>query len=74
MGRGQYQPVSDGSINKERSAEQLEQARIAIELAQDIAKLQSMLKSEGLVTLILVKLYLPLDSELVLHLMIPLRM
>ena len=48
MGRGQYQPVSDGSINKERSEEQLEQARIAIELAQDIAKLQSMLKSEGL--------------------------
>ena len=48
MGRGQYQPVSDGSINKERSAEQLEQARIAIELAQDPAKLQRMLKSEGL--------------------------
>ena len=48
MGRGQYQPVSDGSINKERSEEQLEQARIAIELAQDITKLQSMLKSEGL--------------------------
>ena len=48
MGRGQYQPVSDGSINRERSAEQLEQARLAIELAQDPAKLQRMLKSEGL--------------------------
>ena len=48
MGRGQYQPVSDGSINRERTAEQLEKARLAIELAQDPAKLQRMLKSEGL--------------------------
>ena len=48
MGRGQYQPVSDGSINRERTAEELERASIAIELAQDPAKLQRMLKSEGL--------------------------
>ena len=48
MGRGQYQPVSDGSINRERTAEQFEQASIAIELAQDPARLQRMLKSEGL--------------------------
>ena len=48
MGRGQYQPVSDGSINRERTAEQLEQASIAIELAQDPDRLQRMLKSEGL--------------------------
>ena len=48
MGRGQYQPVSDGSINRERTTEQLEQASIAIELAQDPDRLQRMLKSEGL--------------------------
>ena len=48
MGRGQYQPVSDGSINRERTAEELERASIAIELAQDPARLQRMLKSEGL--------------------------
>ena len=46
--QGQYQPVSDGSINRERTAEELERASIAIELAQDPAKLQRMLKSEGL--------------------------
>jgi hypothetical protein len=48
MGRRQYQPVSDGSINRERTAEQFEQASLAIELAQDPARLQRMLKSEGL--------------------------
>ena len=48
MGRGQYQPVSDGSIYKERSVKELEQAGIAIELAQDTTKLESMLKAEGL--------------------------
>lgn len=47
MGSNQYQPVRDGSINKNYSKEQLKLAAEAIALAQDVSKLRSILKSEG---------------------------
>ena len=43
----QYQPVSDGSINRDYSKDQLKLAAEAIALAQDVSKLRSILKNEG---------------------------
>ena len=47
MGRNQYQPVRDGSINAQRSASQLQQAHNAIDLASDPDKLRQRLQSSG---------------------------
>ena len=47
MGRGQYQPVSDGSINKPRTDEQMSAAKEAIELARNPAGLRGTLEAEG---------------------------
>ena len=47
MGPGQYQPITDGSINTPRTDAQMSAALAAIQTAQDVNKLQGMLKSEG---------------------------
>ena len=47
MGRGQYQPVSDGSINKPRTDEDMNAAKEAIELARNPAGLRGTLEAEG---------------------------
>lgn len=47
MGRGQYQPISDGSINKTRTDAQMATALEAIKTAQNVDKLRGILKSEG---------------------------
>ena len=47
MGRGQYQPISDGSINTPRTDAQMSASLSAIQTAQDVDKLRGMLKSEG---------------------------
>ena len=47
MGRNQYQPVSDGSINKPRTDEQMSAAKEAIELARNPAGLRGTLEAEG---------------------------
>ena len=46
-GKGQYQVVSDGSINKNFSDAELASARRAIELAKDSAKLSDTLRTSG---------------------------
>ena len=48
MGRGQYQPVEDGSINDARSAVQMAEARKAIEMARNTADLRGNLEADGL--------------------------
>jgi spore germination cell wall hydrolase CwlJ-like protein len=48
MGRNQYQPVSDGSINRPRSESQLKTAQDAIDLALKPDSLRARLKTEGL--------------------------
>ena len=48
MGPGQYQPVSDGSINAARTDEQMKTAHEAIELARKPAKLRTTLVGEGI--------------------------
>lgn len=47
MGRGQYQPISDGSINTPRSQGQLEQAQQAINIASNPADLRGRLEATG---------------------------
>jgi len=47
MGRGQYQPISDGSINTPRTDAQMATALEAIKTAQNVDKLRGILKSEG---------------------------
>ena len=47
MGRGQYQPVSDGSIDKPRTDEDMNAAKEAIELARNPAGLRGTLEAEG---------------------------
>ena len=46
-GSNQYQPVSDGSLNKPKTDAQMAQALEAIKTAQDVNKLKGMLKGEG---------------------------
>ena len=46
-GSNQYQPVSDGSLNRPKTDAQMAQALEAIKLAQDVGKLKGMLQSEG---------------------------
>jgi len=46
MGKNQYQPVTDGSINDKFEPRTLEKSENAIKLAQDIDKLKAMLKTE----------------------------
>ncbi|MGE0709944.1 MAG: peptidoglycan-binding protein [Planctomycetota bacterium] len=46
--RNQYQPVSDGSLNRARSAADMAGAGRAIALAQDTAALRSALRARGL--------------------------
>ena len=46
-GSNQYQPVSDGSLNKPKTDAQMAQALEAIKAAQDVNKLKGMLKGEG---------------------------
>ena len=48
MGRGQYQPVSDGSINTQRSDAQMAKAAAAIELAKNVNQLRTKLKASGM--------------------------
>ena len=48
MGKGQYQPVSDGSINTQRSDAQMAKAASAIELAKDVNELKTKLVSSGM--------------------------
>jgi len=48
MGRGQYEPVRKGSINDARSAEQMAQARKAIEMARNPTSLRGTLESDGM--------------------------
>jgi len=48
MGRRQYQPVEDGSINDARSAEQMAQARKAIEMARNTTSLRGNLEADGI--------------------------
>jgi len=47
MGKGQYQPISDGSINTQRSQGQLEQAQQAINIASNPADLRGRLEASG---------------------------
>ena len=47
MGSGQYQPISDGSINKRRTQAQMSSALQAIDLARDLSKLKEKLKAAG---------------------------
>ena len=47
MGSGQYQPISDGSINKSRTESQMSSALQAIDLARDLSKLKEKLKAAG---------------------------
>ena len=47
MGRNQYQPISDGSINTPRSQGQLEQAQQAINIASNPADLRGRLEATG---------------------------
>lgn len=47
-GRNQYQPLSDGSIHRRRSAGQLASAQRAIDLAYDTNALRSRLQAQGL--------------------------
>ena len=47
MGSGQYQPISDGSINKSRTESQMSSALQAIDLARDLSKLKEQLKAAG---------------------------
>ena len=48
MGKGQYQPVTDGSINTQRSDAQMAKAAGAIELAKNVNQLRTKLKSSGM--------------------------
>lgn len=48
MGRGQYQPVSDGSINTQRSDAQMAKAAAAIKLAKNVDQLKAKLKAAGM--------------------------
>jgi hypothetical protein len=48
MGRGQYQPITDGSINRRRTPQQMGAAKEAIKLSQNPDKLRVALKSEGI--------------------------
>ena len=48
MGRNQYQPVSDGSINRKRSQAQLDDAQKAIDIALNTADLRGRLEAEGM--------------------------
>jgi len=48
MGKGQYQPVSDGSINTQRSDAQMAKAASAIELAKDVNQLKTKLASSSM--------------------------
>ncbi|AOO17005.1 hypothetical protein RW220110_013 [Cyanophage S-RIM12_RW_22_0110] len=48
MGRRQYQPVEDGSINDARSSTQMAQARDAIEMARNTTSLRGNLEAEGM--------------------------
>lgn len=48
MGKGQYQPVTDGSINTQRSDAQMAKAADAIELAKNVNQLRTKLKSSGI--------------------------
>jgi len=50
MGKGQYQPVSDGSINTERSDAQMAKAAAAIKLAKNVDQLKAKLKAAGMST------------------------
>ena len=47
MGRNQYQPVRDGSIDKPRTDEDMNAAKEAIELARNPAGLRGTLEAEG---------------------------
>ncbi|MCA8922242.1 MAG: peptidoglycan-binding protein [Planctomycetes bacterium] len=47
LGNLQYEPVSNGSINRSRSAQQLAQARRAIALARDTEALDQALRADG---------------------------
>lgn len=48
MGKNQYQPVRDGSINRKYTKAQKDAAAQAIALAQDINKLRGQLKNSGM--------------------------
>jgi hypothetical protein len=48
MGRNQYQPIRNGRINDQRTQQQMDAAKEAIQFAQDPGKLRAALKSEGL--------------------------
>jgi len=48
MGSGQYSPVGNGRINDKRTQKQMDDAKDAIKLAQDIEKLKTTLKSENI--------------------------
>ena len=48
MGRNQYQPVRDGSIDKARTDEDMRTAKEAIELARNPAGLRGSLEAEGI--------------------------
>ena len=50
MGKGQYQPVSDGSINTQRSDAQMAKAAAAIKLAKNVDQLKAKLKAAGMST------------------------
>ncbi|MEZ6185602.1 MAG: cell wall hydrolase [Planctomycetota bacterium] len=48
LGRKQYEPVSNGSINRARTPQQLQRARQAIALARDTRALEAALRRKGL--------------------------
>jgi len=48
MGPGQYQPVRDGSLNKNRSATDMASAKAAIDMARNPAGLRGTLEAEGI--------------------------